>query len=100
MSPFGVELRVFINDMMTPLFSSLVGSAGPGDLSPMFFDMALGQLSPGDVIYVAIGPNGSDQFDSVNLDFTIEKAVPEPGTLALFALGLAGLGVARRKRMI
>jgi hypothetical protein len=29
-----------------------------------------------------------------------ELQIPEPGTLAIFGLGLAGLGFARRKRMI
>jgi len=33
--------------------------------------------------------------------FDIEETqIPEPGTLALFGLGLVGLGVARRKQMI
>ena len=34
-----------------------------------------------------------------NIDgFVVEKAIPEPSVIALFALGLLGLGFARRIR--
>ena len=40
-------------------------------------------------------------FGSVTPDVeTLEHSIPEPGTLALFGLGLAGLGVTRRKRAV
>ena len=45
---------------------------------------------PGDNVLPGIG----------TVNTTLSITVPEPGTLAIFGLGLAGLGFARRKRMI
>ena len=41
---------------------------------------------------------GTDQVTYSNKETLV--LVPEPGALALFGLGLVGLGLARRKRMI
>ena len=63
-------------------------------------------LGAGDVIYLGYDyccggtqPQRDDWYGVLDSAITF-NAVPEPGTLALFGLGLAGLGVARRKRMI
>lgn len=42
--------------------------------------------------------NGEDQNDGWGIDNVTIASVPEPGTLALLGLGLAGVGIARRRK--
>jgi PEP-CTERM putative exosortase interaction domain len=65
-----------------------------------FGNFVSGPLSSGTyrMDMVAVGADWG--LNSYAFDFVVEapSAVPEPGTLALFGLGLAGLGFARRRR--
>ena len=60
-----IQLRVFINEQ----------SAGPEFIchskEGQPFDRVLGELSPNDTVYVAVGPNGADTNDQFDLDFTL-----------------------------
>ena len=47
------------------------------------------------------GQDGGDDYSVAKIEYNLERTrVSEPGTLALLGLGLAGLGFARRKRII
>lgn len=88
----GGDVMVFVNDG-APLLQRYF------DDSYTTFDQYLGDLQQGDTIYVALGPNVQDGYDSFSWDFTVTRyGVPEPATLALAALGLAGLGGYVRRR--
>jgi MYXO-CTERM domain-containing protein len=63
------------------------------------FDTRVGVLSAGEMIYVALGPNGSASADGFAWDFTIAAmAVPEPSSLGLALPLLLGLVPWRRRR--
>ena len=50
------------------------------------------------ISYVLVGAvPGATSFPTVRLDNLVYKPLPEPGTLALFAIGLAGMGLVRRR---
>ena len=59
--------------------------------------ISLGNLSAGDDIYVAIGPNGYSEYDPTLLSYQI-NAVPEPSSTVLVATGLFGLLAGTRRR--
>lgn len=62
------------------------------------FDVDLGALQAGDMIYLAFGPGQSPASDFVDLDFSIVKVVPEPATATFIVMAFTALST-RRKSM-
>ena len=61
-----VELRVYINN-------NLMGTiVRPGGGAASAFDRLLGWVNPGDRVFVAVGPNGTDGSDSFNMGYRLE----------------------------
>jgi hypothetical protein len=92
----GLNVKVFVNDNSLPALS---GATASGFESQVTFDGALGDLSAGDRIYVAVGSKNSDLFDGFALQYDI-VSVPEPSAFGLFmtAAWLASIVAKYRNR--
>lgn len=90
----GVDVWVHVNNGSPVLLGA---SAGNSDTAAQGFQFsyALGDLNPGDTIYVAFGTNGNPGSDGSRANFAV--AVPEPAKGVLILLGL-GLALSRRSR--
>ena len=83
-----------------PVAGSVIGDFkpfGPGTLADFNGGNAFGlwQLF---IIDETISPGDGNDLTKFNLIITTDTPVSEPATLALFGLGIAGLGVARRRK--
>lgn len=106
----GPDQNVPFSDAQFAAFADLFGltySSSPDFIGGWYDDGVLndrqlglywyGNFARGGNIFV-IGPDSDYSLEEYGVYLIREVSVPEPGTLALFAIGLAGMGLARGRK--
>lgn len=102
----GLDNPTYSNyDAATGTLTTLGGNAGFGTIDD-WLSVTVSGLAPGPhTVTAAFGPGGltdwtlASGITTVGIVTPPPSAVPEPGTLALLGLGVAGFGFVRRKKM-
>jgi hypothetical protein len=96
----GLGVLVYLNNTLLPPAKTVATNGLEAS-----FDRDLGQLKVGDTIWVMVSSLKTQNYDGFHsFDYTIQKLsavapIPEPGTVSLFLIALAGLHVGQRRRV-
>lgn len=79
----------------------LFGATAPGGANLNEYDIDLSSVSSGNhSLQILRADHGGGTGYAISVDATESARVPEPSVIALFAAGLLGLGIARRRKHI
>lgn len=93
----GKDFGIYTQHGLSAAYGTLVGSID-GNFFEVGTNYTGSAVGTGELLLWYWDSNNGDNSESITVKFEGVTAVPEPGSLALLGLGLAGLGLARRKQ--